>query len=498
MIKVITFNIRCANDRNGHSIDERAPRLKKVLDQYDADLIGFQEAVPKWMEHLEEDYGAEYEIFNKYRATHNREGTPMMWKKSRFECLDKGYFWHSDTPDIESPGWDSMGYYRICLWAKLRDKQDGSELVFFNTHYGFGDYCQVNSGRLILEHIKAMNANAAIVTADFNMTPASAGYKKLTEQLVDVNMETVKDRGVTYQGYNPEHTGSLIDFCFVTPGTITPITSKRLTETFDGKFPSDHFGIYSEIEMHEKLKLITFNVQNDGAPKSAEDRARMLRSLLRKKDADVVGLQEVTPIFVEKLQKISRYNWSLKYRLPEQEDAAPILWNNKKFDLVHEEFFWLSETPDQPGKGFGGEYARVATLVVLQYKGSHRRICYVNTHFDLGDENQIASAKLIAEKVAPYGDMPIFVAADFNMNIGSAGYKAMRETFMDVRREVAPRDFTPTFNGLGHDMLPPTIIDFVFTNGVKATPKSYQVLDDMPKGEYISDHNGIATTFIID
>jgi endonuclease/exonuclease/phosphatase family metal-dependent hydrolase len=140
----------------------------------------------------------------------------------------------------------------------------------------------------------------------------------------------------------------------------------------------------------------------------------------------------------------------------------------------------------------------VATMVVLQYKDSKRRFCYVNTHFDFSEENHVASAKLIAEKVAPYGDIPVFVTADFNMHIGTAGYKAMRENFKDVRWEVAPRDFTPTYNSLGHDMCAPQIIDYVFTNGVKVTPKCYKVLDDMPKGEYISDHNGILTTFIID
>ncbi|MBQ6823205.1 MAG: endonuclease/exonuclease/phosphatase family protein [Clostridia bacterium] len=500
MIKVITFNLRCANDVDGHSIDERAPRLKKVLAPLDADLIGFQEVVPRWMEHLEKEYGEEYEIFNKYRAAHNKEATPMMWKKSRFDCLDKGYFWLSDTPDMESKGWDSIGCWRICLWAKLYDKVDGNELVFFNTHYGFGDFCQVSSGKLILDHIKAMNVDAAFVTADFNMYPGSAGYKKLTEELVDCNAATLNYNGCTYHGYHPENhvNGRPIDFCFVTPNTVTPVSTTLLDQNFDGKYPSDHFGFLFELELHKNLKLMSFNVQNNGAPVSPVDRARMLRSIIRKYDADVVGLQEVTPDFVERLEKIGRYNISLKYRLEEQKEATPILWNKEKFDLIHEEFFWLSETPDVPGKGFGGHYVRIATLVVLQFKGSARRICYVNTHFDFGAENHVASAKLIKEKVAPYGDMPIFVTADFNMQIGSEGYVAMRESFKDVRWEVAPRDFTPTYNNLGHDMCAPQIIDFVFTNGVKVTPKSYKVIDEMPKGEYVSDHNGIFATFILD
>lgn len=46
MPKVITFNIRYTDDPNGNSIAERAPRLKKVIDGRDPDLIGFQECTP--------------------------------------------------------------------------------------------------------------------------------------------------------------------------------------------------------------------------------------------------------------------------------------------------------------------------------------------------------------------------------------------------------------------------------------------------------------------
>ena len=38
-MKVITFNIRCKDDQGGNSIAERAPRLKTILDKYDADIF---------------------------------------------------------------------------------------------------------------------------------------------------------------------------------------------------------------------------------------------------------------------------------------------------------------------------------------------------------------------------------------------------------------------------------------------------------------------------
>ena len=107
----------------------------------------------------------------------------MLWKKDRFECLDKGYFWYSETPNIEfGKTWDTMGCNRICMWAKLRDKQEGKTFTFFNTHFGFGDTEQVKSSELLLKHIEAMGG-PCIVTADFNMFHYMPGFKKLEEKL---------------------------------------------------------------------------------------------------------------------------------------------------------------------------------------------------------------------------------------------------------------------------------------------------------------------------
>lgn len=494
MLKVVSFNILCGDAANGNSIAERAPRVKTFIDKYDPDLVGFQEATPKWMPYLEADYGEKYEIFNHYRKFNNKEGTPIMWKKDRFECLDKGYFWLSDTPDIESGGWCTWGCYRICLWAKLMDKQDGTVFAFFNTHFGFGDENQVKSSKLITDHVKAINTEAAIVTGDFNMFPNSDPHKKITEVLVDVNGATVNDRRNTCHGFanhpNPYH----IDYCFVTPKTVEPLTFKIMDELVDGMYASDHYGVYAELELHRALSLITYNVKNCG--NEPEARAQQLRGLLRQYDADLIGLQEVTPTFEEQLKKLSGYELFLQYRTEDQKEATPILWKKDKFDVVHQEYFWLSETPEVPGKGFGAQYVRIANLLVLQYKGSERKLCLLNTHLDAGEAG-VKAIEFIKEKLAPYGEMPILVTADFNMLLGSPGYKAMTEQFKDVRCEVAPFDLNPTTNDFGA-CVPARIIDYVFTNGQGVTPNSYKVMTERHKGKYISDHFGIYTTFIVE
>ncbi len=248
MIKVVSFNILCSNKREGATVADRAPRLREVLAKYDADLIGFQEATPLWLPFLEEYYGKEYEIFNKWRKETNMESTPIMWKKDRFDCLEKGYFWFSDLPDVEyGESWDSWNCNRICMWVKLRDKQSGETIHFFNTHYGFGEENQIKSGDLILRHIDAFKADRVLLTADFNMHAEDVGYKQLAQRLIDVNTENNPRN--TYHGFGPMEGKSRIDFCFVSPKTMIPSNYKVIDDLADGQYPSDHFGLYTELEV---------------------------------------------------------------------------------------------------------------------------------------------------------------------------------------------------------------------------------------------------------
>ena len=262
-LKVISFNICCSNGPVGHTLEECAPRVIDVITKKDPDIIGFQEFTPRWHGLLDEFIKENgYELFIMYRAESNKEGTPMLWKKDKFECLDKGYFWLSDTPEVESKGWDEYGCHRICLWAKLKEKESGKVFIAANTHFGFGDQCQTDSARLILSRINAHGTDAVFVTADYNFNSEMLGYKEMTRDFVDVTATTTGDKTPTYHGYDLANAmtddeirvtgktfGGHIDFCFANPKGMTPITGKVLRENFDGKFPSDHNAVYFELDI---------------------------------------------------------------------------------------------------------------------------------------------------------------------------------------------------------------------------------------------------------
>ncbi len=249
-IKVIGFNIRYCDDKDGHTICERAPRLKEILSREKPDLIGFQECELPWEPILEQDYSNEYEIHLVHRAEKSAESTPILWRRDRFDCLEKGHFWLSDTPEVESRGWDErFNCYRICVWALLQEKSSSEKILFMNTHYGFGDKGQCDSADLIAARAKAIGGYPTLVTGDYNMKPTDAGYSRMTSHFTDSNAVTARDFSATFHGYEPEkYPDEHIDYCFVND-RITPVSYTVLNQTFDGKYPSDHYGLLLELDI---------------------------------------------------------------------------------------------------------------------------------------------------------------------------------------------------------------------------------------------------------
>ena len=250
-LNIVSFNIRCCDDENGNSINERAPRLFNVINPLNPDLIGLQEYRPQWEEHIEKHFGNEYNMFSKYRSetTSDVEASPILWKKDKFDLIKTEYFWLSDTPKVESKGWDvGAGCFRMCLSAVLKDKKTGILFNFMNTHFGFGDEGQIASAKLIYDMSKKISDYPTFITGDFNMLPESPGYKKMTEYFTDVNAATVNDKRGTYHGYKPKEISQHIDYCFV-DNKITPVNVALIDDIVDGKYPSDHFGLNIKLSL---------------------------------------------------------------------------------------------------------------------------------------------------------------------------------------------------------------------------------------------------------
>lgn len=70
----------------------------------------------------------------------------------------------------------------------------------------------------------------------------------MTKSITDFNAVTTKDWSETFHGYcQPDGQAEHIDYCLIS-SAVKPISSKKINDVFSGKYPSDHYGLLSEID----------------------------------------------------------------------------------------------------------------------------------------------------------------------------------------------------------------------------------------------------------
>jgi endonuclease/exonuclease/phosphatase family metal-dependent hydrolase len=259
-IRVMTFNIRYDEPRDGvNAWPNRKALVASMIRFHHADLIGVQEALKHQMDELSALL-QEYSWVGVGRADGKTGGeySAIFYRKSRFKSLGSATFWLSETPNTPSTGWDAA-LPRIVTWIKLRDLTTGKTFFHFNTHFDHrGEKARTESARLLLNRINQLDRNLpVVVTGDFNFTADADGYSVLVGKESASSKSALLDgRYVSEQGhYGP--TSSFNDFKALVPekkidyvfvkGNIRVLQHGVLSETWYGRFPSDHCPVLAEI-----------------------------------------------------------------------------------------------------------------------------------------------------------------------------------------------------------------------------------------------------------
>lgn len=245
-LKVITQNVMVGQNSIGGSYGERRPLLKRAL--FGADVIGLQEVMPLWKEAFDEDLeGYEHTLF--YRSREQLEATPIYWKRERFERLEDGHFWLSETPQTESYGWGAA-YPRICSWVRLYDREEAYEFAFVNTHL---DNVSAEARVRGMEEIRSFvferfSGLPVILTGDFNDKPDSETIRVANRFLTDVRTFSDKPNFEnTYHGFGTV-SGSCIDYVYV--NAHFACTRFEVVKEREGRsFQSDHYGLSATLTL---------------------------------------------------------------------------------------------------------------------------------------------------------------------------------------------------------------------------------------------------------
>ena len=195
-IKVGSYNIRLSGvdgsaDRGTpNAWMERKDDLVDLIRKLDLDVFGLQEVCPDQAAFLREKL-SDYNFVGEHRGADriSDEASPVCYRKSRFEALDKGTFWLSETPDVPGViGWGAM-CPRVCSYLILKDRVTGKKFCFANCHTDHKSAEAREKGMmLVIERMKKFGAGAPIIfTGDHNCredeAPALAVSKVLKDAL---------------------------------------------------------------------------------------------------------------------------------------------------------------------------------------------------------------------------------------------------------------------------------------------------------------------------
>ncbi|MGN1195886.1 MAG: endonuclease/exonuclease/phosphatase family protein [Acutalibacteraceae bacterium] len=250
-VRIVSFNLRSANDIYG-TVKNRSVLMEKVLTAYAPDSFGVQEANPEWLELLDESLGDRYARVGEGRnLDKNTEYSCVFYLKDKYELVDSGTIWLSETPDVPGSKDYMTTYPRICTWATLKNRETGFTYTHINTHLDHLLECtRTRQADVLLNKIDELSNDYPVVcTGDFNTNEGTDTYNKMTAVMDDSRLVAEKtESGKTYHNYgrgDALHT-SAIDFIFVQKGTNVA-EYKIIKNMVNGMYVSDHYGLCADI-----------------------------------------------------------------------------------------------------------------------------------------------------------------------------------------------------------------------------------------------------------
>jgi endonuclease/exonuclease/phosphatase family metal-dependent hydrolase len=253
-LKLMTFNVRTihADDGTPNSWDNRKDIAVHAIDSFGPDVMGLQEADKVQIDYFIAHCGGTYQSIGTSRdgSTTSGEFSNVMYRSDKFNLLDWGEFWLSETPDV--PGSKSSldsAYPRMSTWVKLQAKDNANAVFYyFNTHLSLVAAAAEQGANIILGKAASLvtaSDTPVFIGGDLNSTETSTAYSLFQNSAFDDTWsgagKSFTDDG-TFHNFTGAIDGRHIDWIFEKNiAAINSIDINRYSE--NGYYPSDHFPV---------------------------------------------------------------------------------------------------------------------------------------------------------------------------------------------------------------------------------------------------------------
>jgi endonuclease/exonuclease/phosphatase family metal-dependent hydrolase len=256
-LKIATWNIQYLAKKPSWK-EFRLPAIYALLNEYEFDVFGSQEPYLPQIEDIMEGVSDKYAWVGECTGDKDSRKThynPIFYKKERLELLETGTVPYSETKG--TIGYGAM-YARACTWAKFMDRKTGKIFYFFNSHFDHqGVEAREVSAEILVSTVRRIAAGyPAFMTGDFNSDEDTLPYKIILKSgFIGDTMNAVQNpenaEYFSMSRYKPMDTvkksGRHIDHVFYTPNSVKVLSWKLITDSYDGKFGSDHLPIMADV-----------------------------------------------------------------------------------------------------------------------------------------------------------------------------------------------------------------------------------------------------------
>lgn len=254
-LRVATYNLRLNTPDDGPNVWAlRKDMVRSLVRYHGFDLWGTQEGLPEQIADLAELKEFAHVGVGRDDGRNEGEHSAIFFRRSRFELLQAGDFWLSETPDRPSKGWDGRCCNRLASWARLKDRHTGHKLLVLSAHFDHeGVVAQRESALLILRWLRSHRGDdLVVVMGDFNSTPEAPGVQAMRDDYRDARLVSETPPYGPVATFNDFRFGTapqkLIDYVFV-DRRIRVLRYAVLTDSDGTRYPSDHFPVLVHLQL---------------------------------------------------------------------------------------------------------------------------------------------------------------------------------------------------------------------------------------------------------
>ncbi|GAB2605527.1 endonuclease/exonuclease/phosphatase family protein [Spirosoma areae] len=254
------------------------------------------------------------------------------------------------------------------------------------------------------------------------------------------------------------------------------------------------------------INVATYNIRydnkNDGI-NAWPNRKENVKALIRFHEFDLFGTQEGLRNQLDGIAELNEFAFLGVGRDDGKEagEHSAIFYKKERFKVLESGNFWLSETPDKPGKGWDATCCnRICSWAKFSDVNTKKSFYFFSVHFDhQGVEARRQSGKLMVAKLkAIANNEPVILVGDFNSTPETEQIQHIQTVLSDAHQITAQPPYGPegTFNAFKFDAPMKDRIDYIFVSKGFDVLK-YGVLTDANQQRYPSDHQPVVATVVI-